>query len=118
MIIQATGIFEELVQACQRLIPQLTSNNPPPTRQELACILSEGTSVLFLPGNKTLGLVRSLLFFPNTFLNTPPPAAPHGLGVPYHDTESPGRYVHPWQSLLLPHHRGCNFSQGKWYWGS
>jgi len=45
-ITQAIEATEELYQACQRLVPQLTSNNPPPTRQELALLLSKGSSIL------------------------------------------------------------------------
>ena len=47
-IIQVTEASEELYQACQRLIPQLTRNNPAPTRQELARLLSEASSILFV----------------------------------------------------------------------
>ena len=47
-ITQASEVTEDLYQACQRLVPQLTSNNPPPTRQELALMLSSGASILYL----------------------------------------------------------------------
>jgi ribosomal protein S18 acetylase RimI-like enzyme len=48
IIHQATEVTEELYQACQRLIPQMTHNNPPPSRRELALILSAGSSFLFI----------------------------------------------------------------------
>jgi ribosomal protein S18 acetylase RimI-like enzyme len=54
-IVQAIEATEELYQACQRLVPQLTSNNPPPTRAELALLLSEGSSILFLAMDQDLG---------------------------------------------------------------
>ena len=47
-ITQATEVTDKLFQACQRLVPQLTSNNPPPTREELASLLAEGASTLFM----------------------------------------------------------------------
>ena len=39
-IILATELTEDLFEACQRLVPQLTHNNPPPTRQQLAQMLA------------------------------------------------------------------------------
>lgn len=47
-ISQATEMTEELYQACQRLVPQLTSNNPPPTPRELALMFSTESSTLYL----------------------------------------------------------------------
>jgi ribosomal protein S18 acetylase RimI-like enzyme len=67
-IIQATEVSEELYLACQHLVPQLTSNNPPPTRVELALMLSEGTSLLFLarrqdPGSdEIIGMATLVLY--------------------------------------------------------
>jgi ribosomal protein S18 acetylase RimI-like enzyme len=66
-IIQATEATEELYQACQRLVPQLTSHNPPPTRQELALLFSEGTSILFLArypdyADEIIGLATLVLY--------------------------------------------------------
>lgn len=37
---------EELWDAFQRLVPQLTSNNPPPTRDDLAALIESGSSTL------------------------------------------------------------------------
>jgi ribosomal protein S18 acetylase RimI-like enzyme len=66
-IIQATEVSEALYQACQRLVPQLTSNNPPPTRQQLANLLSEGKSILFLAqhqdyADEIIGLATLVLY--------------------------------------------------------
>ncbi len=56
-IIEAVEVTEELYQSCQRLIPQLTGKNPPPTRTELAMILSKGTSILFMAQDQGPGSV-------------------------------------------------------------
>ena len=67
-ITQATEMTEELYQACLHLVPQLTSNNPPPTRQELALMLSLRSSVLYLArhgdpgGEEIIGLVTLILY--------------------------------------------------------
>jgi ribosomal protein S18 acetylase RimI-like enzyme len=47
-ISQVTQVTEELYKACLRLIPQLTSHNPPPSRQELALLISSPSSILFM----------------------------------------------------------------------
>ncbi|MCB0117669.1 MAG: GNAT family N-acetyltransferase [Anaerolineales bacterium] len=45
----ATHADEELLyEAFQRLVPQLTSNNPPPTRDELAALLRDASSTLLI----------------------------------------------------------------------
>jgi ribosomal protein S18 acetylase RimI-like enzyme len=66
-ITQATEMTEELYQACQRLVPQLTSNNLPPTRQELAFMLSTGSSFLYLArhgefGDEIIGLATLIIY--------------------------------------------------------
>jgi ribosomal protein S18 acetylase RimI-like enzyme len=44
---QATTATRELWEAFQRLVPQLTSNNPPPSRDDLAALVkSESTTLL------------------------------------------------------------------------
>ena len=48
IIHQATEVTEGLYQACQHLVPQLTYNNPPPTHEQLALLLSGGSSYLFI----------------------------------------------------------------------
>ena len=45
---QATVANAELIEAFNRLIPQLSSSNPPPTQQQLADIIASPTSVLFI----------------------------------------------------------------------
>ena len=45
---QATIANAELIEAFQRLIPQLSSSNPPPTQEELAEIISAPSTVLFI----------------------------------------------------------------------
>lgn len=44
----ATQASDELVQAMLKLIPQLSSSNPPPSLKELDEIISAGSSVLFI----------------------------------------------------------------------
>jgi ribosomal protein S18 acetylase RimI-like enzyme len=66
-ITQATEMTEELYQACQRLVPQLTSNNLPPSRQELALMLSTGSSILYIAkyegyGDEIIGLATLVLY--------------------------------------------------------
>jgi ribosomal protein S18 acetylase RimI-like enzyme len=47
-IIEATQVTPELLEAFGRLIPQLSSSNPPPTETELAAICESEASVLLL----------------------------------------------------------------------
>jgi ribosomal protein S18 acetylase RimI-like enzyme len=66
-IFLATKLTEQLYQACQRLIPQLTQNNTPPSRQELALLLSSGSSLLYLArhpdfGDDIIGLATLILY--------------------------------------------------------
>ena len=66
-IMPATSLSDELYQACQQLIPQLTHNNPPPTSQELALLLSSGSSTLFVArhpdfGDAIIGLATLILY--------------------------------------------------------
>lgn len=44
----ASAVTDEVVSAFQRLIPQLSSSNPPPTRAELQEIVTSASTVLFL----------------------------------------------------------------------
>ena len=44
----ATQASDELVQAMQKLIPQLSSSNAPPSMKELNEVISSGSSVLFI----------------------------------------------------------------------
>lgn len=45
---QATQVTDEIVSAFENLIPQLSSSNPPPSRDQLAEIIAAPASVLFL----------------------------------------------------------------------
>jgi ribosomal protein S18 acetylase RimI-like enzyme len=45
---QATIANAELIEAFQRLIPQLSSSNPPPTQNELAEVIAAPSTVLFI----------------------------------------------------------------------
>ena len=47
-IVEATEVTPELVAAFQRLIPQLSSSNPPPTEAELEAIVASEASILLL----------------------------------------------------------------------
>jgi len=47
-IVEATEVTDELVQAFERLIPQLSRSNPPPTPEELAAIVASPASILLL----------------------------------------------------------------------
>jgi ribosomal protein S18 acetylase RimI-like enzyme len=47
-IIEATHVTPELVEAFGRLIPQLSSSNPPPSETELAEICESAASVLLV----------------------------------------------------------------------
>ena len=44
----ATSVTDELVAAFARLIPQLSSSNPPPGREQLQAIVSSSACVLFV----------------------------------------------------------------------
>jgi ribosomal protein S18 acetylase RimI-like enzyme len=44
----ATNATEELWEALQRLVPQLTANNPPPSRQDLAALVKSDSSTLVI----------------------------------------------------------------------
>lgn len=67
-VFEITQVTDEIVEAFQRLIPQLSSSNPPPTRAELEEIVASPASVLLgvrdperdniLVGSLTLALFR------------------------------------------------------------
>ena len=56
----AKQVTSELVEAFARLIPQLSSSNPPPTERELASIITSRSSVLFIARDATGEIVGSL----------------------------------------------------------
>ena len=47
-ISKATQVTGELLDALHKLVPQLTSNNPPPSETQLAHLLDSGTSSLLV----------------------------------------------------------------------
>jgi len=62
---EALAVTDELVDAMNRLIPQLSRSNPPPTPEELRLIVESDASVLFMAtddgvmiGTLTLALFR------------------------------------------------------------
>ncbi len=64
-IFEVTDVTDEIVSAFERLIPQLSSSNPPPTVAELQAIADAPSSVLLLAeddgmilGSLTLALFR------------------------------------------------------------
>lgn len=61
----ASAVDDELVTAFERLIPQLSSSNPPPTAAELTALVSSDASTLFIArvdgqivGSLTLAMFR------------------------------------------------------------
>src|ERR1700690_4075422 len=52
---QVTIVSEELRDAFQRLTPQLTANNPPPSRDDLAALIKSESSVLLIARTSTHG---------------------------------------------------------------
>lgn len=46
-VFECSGVTSELLEALQRLIPQLSSSSPPPTREELDQIVSDPATTLF-----------------------------------------------------------------------
>jgi ribosomal protein S18 acetylase RimI-like enzyme len=66
-IARVTQVDEALCLACQRLVPQLTGLNPPPTRDELALLVASPCSILFMArhedfGEAIIGLATLLLY--------------------------------------------------------
>lgn len=69
-ICEMTEITDEIFQAFQHLIPQLTEHSLPPTREALAVMASSATSIVFLArhpdmkgeivGSATLGTFQTL----------------------------------------------------------
>ena len=60
----ATDVTDELVDAMQRLVPQLSKSNPPPTRDALRAIVDSDASILFMARDDTgiLGTLTLILF--------------------------------------------------------
>jgi ribosomal protein S18 acetylase RimI-like enzyme len=66
-ITQAKEMTEELYLACQRLVPQLTNNNSPPSREQLSRMLASPSSFLYLArhhdyGEEIIGMATLVLY--------------------------------------------------------
>jgi ribosomal protein S18 acetylase RimI-like enzyme len=62
-----TEMTKELYLACQRLVPQLTHNNPPPTREQLTLLLESPATCLYIARipdfeNGIVGLATLVLY--------------------------------------------------------
>lgn len=57
---EITTVTDEVVAAFERLIPQLSSSNPPPTRDQLEAIARSDASVLFVARGDRGDIVGSL----------------------------------------------------------
>ena len=60
----ATEVTDELQEAMDRLVPQLSSSNPPPARETLQEIVDSEASILFMASDGTgvLGTLTLVLF--------------------------------------------------------
>ncbi len=54
-VFQVTQLSDELFEACQRLVPQLSRSHPPPTWEQLGELLQEGSTRLFLARHADFG---------------------------------------------------------------
>lgn len=63
-IVEATEVDDTLVEAFARLIPQLSSSNPPPGRAELEAIVASPATVVLVAreGDVVLGTLTLALF--------------------------------------------------------
>jgi ribosomal protein S18 acetylase RimI-like enzyme len=63
-IVECTRVTPEIVAAFERLIPQLSSSNPPPPEQELQEIIASPATVLFLAmdGDEIVGSLTLAVF--------------------------------------------------------
>lgn len=55
-----TKADEELLEAFQRLVPQLTQNNPPPSLDDLEALVREASSTLVIARNDSGDIVGAL----------------------------------------------------------
>lgn len=60
----ATEVTDELMAAMERLVPQLSNSNPPPSREALQEMIDSDASVLFMCRDETgiLGTLTLILF--------------------------------------------------------
>ena len=63
-VLEATEVTDELVDAFARLIPQLSSSNPPPSRKHLAEMIDSDASVIFIAEHEgtIVGTLTLVLF--------------------------------------------------------
>ena len=47
-VVRVTSVSDELVNACESLIPQLKLTSPPPSRAELEALVSSSSSILLI----------------------------------------------------------------------
>ena len=61
---ECRAVSDELVEAMRRLIPQLSSSNPPPGRAELEEIVASGATTLFVAslGGRIVGALTLVAF--------------------------------------------------------
>ena len=61
---ECLAVTEELVEAMERLIPQLSSSNPPPSRTELEEIVASPATTLFVArwGDRIVGALTLVAF--------------------------------------------------------
>lgn len=61
---EVSHVTNELVEAFERLVPQLSSSNPPPVREDLEAIVSSPATILYVAreGDMVLGTL-TLAFF-------------------------------------------------------
>ena len=55
-----TQADDELYQAFQRLVPQLTNNNPPPSLNDLSALVRDSSSTLMVARNERAEIVGAL----------------------------------------------------------
>ena len=55
-----TQADDELYEAFQRLVPQLTNNNPPPSHNDLADLVRDSSSTLIIARNENNDIVGAL----------------------------------------------------------
>jgi len=55
-----TKADEELYEAFQRLVPQLTNNNPPPSLNDLAALVRDAVSTLIIARNDNNDIIGAL----------------------------------------------------------
>jgi ribosomal protein S18 acetylase RimI-like enzyme len=63
-VVECDAVTDEVVEAFARLTPQLSSSNPPPTREQLEEIVGSPATVLFLAraGDSIIGTLTLALF--------------------------------------------------------